>query len=266
MQSKRLARVPRVLCSELPSLQRPVLLSEEEANHLHQVLRLKNGGAVIALNGRGQAISAEYSLRDKKPFIQISAPTPIESRSPDQELTPATLELAVIKGDSMSWVIEKAVELGVRKIVPVLSDYAVIQTEKKGLEHFLERWQRIADQALKQCERLHRLSIDPPSTLDELFRQSLPQGSKRLVAIEPKARTDDGHSIVRMSSTLFDQTSEVRCMIGPEGGWSNRELQLFQSERSQGRLQSVDLGNLVLRAETAALFTMSCALSSRLQN
>lgn len=266
MQSRRSPRVPRVLCNELPSPQRPTLVEAEEAAHLHQVLRLKDGAPVIALDGRGRSLFGRYALRDKKIWIYADDHSVVESRLPSEEITPITLEVAVIKGDSMSWIIEKAVELGVQRLVPILCDYGVIQTERKGLQHFLERWQRIADQALKQCERLHRLVIDSPQALEDLFRQPLSANASRWVALEPKAQADWKGTVHKMSSDLFKSDLQSHCLIGPEGGWSGQELRIFEAESAQNRLEGLALGPLVLRAETAAVFVMSCALSSRLRD
>jgi 16S rRNA (uracil1498-N3)-methyltransferase len=264
MQSKRSLRIPRVLCHELPSLQKPVAVDAEEAAHLKQVLRLSDGSPVIALDGRGHAIPGQYFLQDKKPFIRTSEKVASESRAPKDEQGSLVLEVSVIKGDAMSWVIEKAVELGARRVVPVISDHAVVQVDKKGTEHFIERWQRIADQALKQCERLNRLIVEAPRSTEELLRMPLSAGAIRAVAVEPKAHEDWGVAVEPLSSRFFRGNEDRNVLIGPEGGWSAHEIDLFRIEAREKRLRAADLGPLVLRAETAALFTLSCALSSRL--
>ena len=67
--------------------------------------------------------------------------------------------MAVLKGPSMEWVIEKSVELGVKLFIPVITDHTVVQFKSKGPEVFKERWQKIADQALKQCNRLKKWKL-----------------------------------------------------------------------------------------------------------
>jgi 16S rRNA (uracil1498-N3)-methyltransferase len=264
MQSKRSIRIPRVLCRELPTPQRPVAVEAEEAAHLKQVLRLSDGSPVIALDGRGRAIPGQYTILDKKPFIRTAEKAPSETRTPADEQGSLVLEVSVIKGDAMSWVIEKAVELGARRVIPVLSDHAVVQVDKKGSEHFVERWQRIADQALKQCERLNRLIVEAPLSVEELLRRPLPTGAVRAVAVEPKAREDWPVAAESLSGGFFRGADDKHVLIGPEGGWSAHELDLFRIEAREKRLRAADLGPLVLRAETAAVFTLSCALSARL--
>jgi len=266
MQSKRALRIPRVLCLELPTTDKAVLVDAEEAAHLQQVLRLRDDSPVIALDGRGKAISARYFIREKKPYIQATEKSPSESRTPEQEQGSLVLEVALMKGDAMSWVIEKSVELGARRVVPVITDHAVVQLDKKGAEHFIERWQRIADQSLKQCERLNRLTVDAPCSLEELLRRPSLKSSPRKVALEPKGRGSWPGPISAISSSIFRGPEEKSVLIGPEGGWSSHELDLFHAEARSGRLHALDLGPLVLRAETAAVLTLSCALEAMLNS
>ncbi|MBU6374610.1 MAG: 16S rRNA (uracil(1498)-N(3))-methyltransferase [Bdellovibrionales bacterium] len=247
-------------------MEKAILVDPEEAAHLQQVLRLRADSPVIALDGRGKAISGKYLIRDKKPYIEATEKSPIESRAAEQEQGCLVLEVALMKGDAMSWVIEKAVELGARKVVPILTDHAVVQVDKKGADHFMERWQRIADQALKQCERLNRLTVTAPVSLEDLLKKQLSSPTPRLVALEPKSRGSWPGAIASISSQLFQGSEEKSALIGPEGGWSAHEINLFHAEARAGRLQGLDLGPLVLRAETAALLTLSCSLEARLNS
>ncbi|MEN9724365.1 MAG: hypothetical protein RJB38_2351 [Pseudomonadota bacterium] len=260
MSSKKALRIPRVLCTALPTPQKPTLIEPDEAAHLHQALRLKSGSPIIAIDGRGHAVPARYLVQDRKALAEVEPGASHESREQDQEGGNLVLEIAVLKGDAMSWLIEKCVELGVRRIVPLLTDHAVVQLDKKGLDHFVDRWQRIADQALKQCERLHRLQIDSPRTLDDLLRQALPSDQTRAVALEPKSRVGF-ESPAELTESLWKGTSESHVLIGPEGGWSSREIQLFLAENRAKKLRALHLGSLVLRAETAGLLVASCAVA-----
>jgi 16S rRNA (uracil1498-N3)-methyltransferase len=250
MSSKKHSRIARVLCDSIPLRSHPSRVPEEEANHLHQVLRLKNGDSVIALDGKGAEITGELCYREKSLWIETSLEKPTRSTKPETETSPLVLEMAIIKGDAMSWVIEKAVELGVRRLVPVECDHGVVEIGKKGAQHFVERWQRIADQALKQCERLHRMTIEAPVSSREILGRKAPL---RWVAIEPSAEFQ------ALPPLAFSSTLETHVLIGPEGGWSAQECEAFRAEIRLGTLKPASLGPLVLRAETAALFAMSVA-------
>jgi 16S rRNA (uracil1498-N3)-methyltransferase len=253
-RQNRSHRIARVLCPILPTAERPVCLDESEANHLHQVLRLRNGDPVIALDGKGAEVSAQIQYREKTIWLVTGMQNPSRRLPLDAETTPLVLEVAILKGDAMSWVIEKAVELGVRRLVPLECDYGVVEIAKKGTEHFVERWQRIADQALKQCERLHQMKVDSPRSVPEALKERAPH---RWVAIEPSAGFTEARPIEFLAQ-------ELHVMIGPEGGWSPAECDVFKAELKQGHLKLASLGPLVLRAETASLFVMSSALQAKI--
>jgi 16S rRNA (uracil1498-N3)-methyltransferase len=159
------------------------------------------------------------------------------------------LELSVLKGDAMEWVVEKAVELGVSALVPVLAERTVVQMGRKGPESFRERWQKIADQALKQCGRLDRMAIGVPSRLEELLRNTPPAENR--IYFDEEARAE-APTLWGVLTGGLPQTP-VRLLIGPEGGWAPPERRMIEASRAQ----SASLGPLVLRAETAAIAAVS---------
>jgi 16S rRNA (uracil1498-N3)-methyltransferase len=262
MSQRRSQRIPRVLCAPLPTPQAPIKLDEDEAAHLQQALRIRPGDPVIAVDGRGSEISASTLIRDKKLWLETTASVPSRTIPLEKETTGLVLEVAILKGDAMSWVIEKAVELGANRIIPVECDHGVVEVGKKGAEHFVERWQRIADQSLKQCERLNRLTVEAPRTFEELLK-SAPQGARRAVAIEPSAGISDALALPKLAAGLAPG-ERLHVLIGPEGGFSAQELDTLRAEIKMGRATAVNLGSLVLRAETAALFALSSMLNARI--
>lgn len=238
----------RILCPSIPTLGHPVELPESEAEHATRVLRLRDGDHIEAINGKGQ--SAEVTLRVRGDTVQLEYAGKTEtSRIP---LPDFTLEMAVLKGDAMEWVVEKSVELGVKKFIPVITDHTVVQMKHKGPEAFQQRWQKIADQALKQCGRLDRLEIQSPIALEDLLvQQPSHENSPRLWCDE--AGRDQAPEVLdwllrHPSSQTLDGT---RLLIGPEGGWSHQERELLS--RSSPSLLRLSLGPWVLRAETAAI-------------
>jgi 16S rRNA (uracil1498-N3)-methyltransferase len=248
------------LCTKLPTPQEAVPLAEDESAHLQQALRIRPGDTVIAMDGRGTEIEATALIRDKKLWLQTEHTQPSRKVASEAETSPFVLEMAIIKGDSMSWVIEKAVELGVQRIIPIECDHGVVEVSKKGVEHFVERWQRIADQALKQCERLNRLKVEPPIP----FGQALASKAKRFIAVEPGAGFADVKSLPLTIRGALSPLESLHVMIGPEGGWSAAECDAMRAEFQSNRAVPVNLGRLVLRAETAAIFAMSSVLSARI--
>src|SRR4051812_13831011 len=105
----------RVLCPQLPKPQRPATLPDTEANHAVRVLRLRDGDSVEAIDGKGHSVPAILRIQGTIVRLELAAGTTAARVSQPGAVVPLTLEIAVLKGDAMEWVVEKAVELGVRK-------------------------------------------------------------------------------------------------------------------------------------------------------
>jgi 16S rRNA (uracil1498-N3)-methyltransferase len=235
----------RLLCPTLPTPEQPAALPESEARHAVQVLRLRDGDAVQAIDGRGGSARARLRVgAGKGVTLEFDATLPPETARASGEVV---LELAVLKGEAMEWAVEKAVELGARQLVPVLSAHTVVQLDRKGPEAFRDRWQKIADQALKQCGRLERMEVALPTPLPELLMQ-------------PAARVWCDDAGRDQAPPLLDWLSQaperLHVLVGPEGGWSAVERELLARSG-----QAVSLGPAVLRAETAALLAVGLAVA-----
>lgn len=231
-------RIRRVLCESLPD-HGWTELSEAEAHHVGKVLRLADGEELEVLDGRGRSVFA--SLRRRGKSLGVENPRAGREEAPLRRRV--TAEIAVLKSDAMEWLIEKLTELGVHRVVPIWTDYGVIKAKAKPEEVWIARWQGIADQALKQSGRLHRLWIDPPKPVLEL--QAV---SERLV-LDPRGKT-----ALREVAT----GDEARYCIGPEGGFTQTELSYLLEGRAESH--AVSLGSHVLRAETAGICAASYLL------
>ena len=241
----------RVLCSEIPRIGAPTEIPESEALHLTRVLRLGNGDLVEAMDGRGGSAIAKLKLRGKQAFLELSEKLePSNIEFVQKQVVPVCLELAVLKGDAMSWAIEKAVELGILELTPILTAHTVVQLDRRGPEAFQEKWQKIADQALKQCGRLTRMTINPPISLEVLLAT---RQATRIWCDEGSKEQSPNLNDFLISTALPEK---LHVLIGPEGGWSDVERQLLDTSA-----KSVSLGPLILRAETAALFASSLAVA-----
>jgi 16S rRNA (uracil1498-N3)-methyltransferase len=152
----------------------------------------------------------------------------------------------------MDWVIQKATELGVERIAPVQATHSVVRPRADRIEHQRARWQRIALEAAQQSERWCVPVIDEPVTISELLTRSKSATSKIVLA----ERSDDT-SLTTVP--LPGPDDEVWLLIGPEGGWDDKELE----QVLQHGYSAVTLGPRILRAETAAIASIS-VLQSRL--
>ncbi len=242
----------RLLCPQLPKPNRSILLPEGEANHAVRVMRLRAGDQVEILDGNGNHVMGRLAFEETG--VRVEYVETLTSAAADvPALVPLTLEIAVLKGEAMEWVVEKATELGIQRLQPILTDYTVVQTKEKGPQYFRDRWQKIADQTLKQCGRLERLDIQTPLKLD----QALMGGSFRLWCDEA-SRVEGGKLL---SDWVMGRPPElqsrvgagVSLLIGPEGGWSENERRAL----GHSAALRMTLGPLIFRAETAAIFGMS---------
>ncbi|MCC7442525.1 MAG: 16S rRNA (uracil(1498)-N(3))-methyltransferase [Bdellovibrionales bacterium] len=240
----------RFLVNRLPAPGAPAELEEAEGHHAVKVLRLSPGHRVLALDGRGGAVWAEL-MPGRKP-LRLSYLGPFEN-APQRSLAPITVEMAVIKAAPFEWTIEKCVELGVRRFVPLLTAHSVVKTSGKGPEAFQRKWRFIATQALKQCGRLQEMEVAAPIELGSYL------AIERATEAVPRVWCDESAAgqagAVRVSATTFRNTMEgARILIGPEGGWSDSEKLLLSRSEHHPR---VSLGPIVLRADTAAIYAVS---------
>jgi len=215
-------------------------LTGAHADHLIRVLRAREGQPFhiivegVARRGHISAITqhrVEFELAE-----EIPAPA-----SPD-----LTLLLAIFKFDRMEWAIEKCTELGVRRIIPVIARRTDSHLASAAAKR-VERWRRITVQASEQSRRVMPTEISSPIRLREAAQVS---AKLRIVLAETEEQ--------KMLLHVLGQPDEsVLLAIGPEGGWTEDELDLF---RTQGWL-SASLGPTILRAETAAIAATVLAVS-----
>jgi len=208
-------------------------LTGEHANHLVRVLRARVGqefdiatGAVVR-HGRIVTIQesrVEFELGEEVPAAQVPN---------------VTLLLAIFKFDRMEWAIEKCTELGVSRIVPVIARRTDAHLAAAAVKR-AERWNRIAIQAAEQSRRAAPPEIAAPLKLKDAATMT---AGLRIVLAESEQET-------LLRDVLSPPPSgEILLAIGPEGGWAEDELQLFQ----KSGWTSASLGPTILRAETAAI-------------
>ena len=192
--------------------------------------------------------------RRKRYFIHVTTVTRMEMRGHvlEERVAPqpchptVVLAQAILKGDRMDWVIQKATELGVTSIVPIISERVIARPRLERLIPQQQRWQRIAFEAAQQAERWDVPEVSPPAELLTCLRS--PVGQLKLILSE---RSDEGNL---MTMTLpQDAEGRILLVIGPEGGWSASEREAAQASGCT----SVSLGPRILRAETAALAALT---------
>ena len=216
-------------------------LTGDQAAHLARVLRAQPG-QIFDVVSNGFLHRAEVLTVSEREVVF----TLHEELEADASL-PVHLLLAVFKFDHLEWGIEKATELGAARITPVLAR----RTEKHlalAAAKRVERWRRIALESSKQSRRTDVPTIDDPQTLKAAM-QSVTAPTKLLLA------ETEQHNTIAAALNSATQQTDIALAIGPEGGWTADEMQLF----TDNQWHHVTLGPRILRAETAAIAALAIA-------
>jgi 16S rRNA (uracil1498-N3)-methyltransferase len=210
-----------------------VVLDVDETRHLRDVLRFRDGDEAAVFDGEGK----EYLCRIdeiKKTTSHLTVLREISPAAPESSLD-LTLAAAIVKGEKFDLVVQKAVELGIYKLTPLVTARGDVRP--KDPEKRLNRWWRIALEATKQCGRARFMTIDPPVAFQQFIN-----GLSAKDALLFSER--DGGPFSQLQ-----KTKQLTVMIGPEGGWDDAEL---EAARTRG-IRIITLGGRILRAETATI-------------
>jgi 16S rRNA (uracil1498-N3)-methyltransferase len=205
-----------------------VILDLEETRHLRDVLRLKITDEVRVFNGEGKEFHCKIIEISKK-SSNLTILEEVAPISPESNLE-LILAVALLKGDKLDLVVQKAVELGVARFVPI----STVRSDAKAVR--LDRLQRIAMEATKQCGRARLMQVS------------------ELIEFRKFAQVADGEKVLfaeRSGGKLANLKSgkKITAFIGPEGGWEESEIEFAR----ENGFQIVTLGGRILRAETAAI-------------
>jgi len=209
-----------------------IVLDEFAAHHLLKVLRFPEGKNITLFNGDGLDYQVKVISAKKTCFIDVVA---CEQNNRESALD-LTLAQGIAKGEKMDFLIQKAVELGVKRIIPVQSERCVVRLKGEKLVKRIQHWQKIANHACEQSGRAVIVEVTPAQTLTELLADT--KGSGFVL-----------HH--RATQGLLDSKApkQATILIGPEGGLSEDEIE----EAISANFQPLLLGNRILRTETASL-------------
>jgi 16S rRNA (uracil1498-N3)-methyltransferase len=217
---------------------RTVTLGADEARHLRDVLRLKSGDDVYVFNGVGREFRCSV-MNTKRDSAELRVESEVEPAKPE---SPLRLELcvALLKGEKFDLAVQKATELGVTRIVPLMTRYADIHLrDETDAAKRVARWQRIALEAAKQSGRAFVPEVSAPASFESVLA-----GTKDdELCLMFSERGGESLKDVRAESTA------ITALVGSEGGWSDEEI---ERARAAG-FHIVTLGGRILRAETAVI-------------
>ncbi|HHX2519919.1 TPA: 16S rRNA (uracil(1498)-N(3))-methyltransferase [Neisseria subflava] len=212
-----------------------VELPDDVVRHLN-VLRVKNTEEIVLFNGNGKAYPALPEVLEKRrASMRILREEVTDNESPLN----ITLVQAVSSAERMDFTLQKSVELGVAEIRPVISERCVVRLSGERAEKRVARWQEIVVSACEQSGRNIVPKVLPLTTYAQALQQLSQETTKLLMSLNRAQKLSD----------VRPQSGKVVFMVGPEGGWTEKEEQ----QAFDAGFQSVTLGKRVLRTETASL-------------
>ena len=220
-----------------------VRLAGSQYRHAVRVLRLGPGDEVMLLSGDREWIAVLEQVGRSELTARVVSVRPAVT----EPSAVVTLVQALVKADRMDWVVQKCTELGVKRLIPVSSERAVVKPDAVGGGSRGDRWRRIAQAAAEQCGRPTAMEIEHIAELEATVHR-LAEDHLLIVPHEVEREVGLRDVIARQAG------QPIALLIGPEGGWSGREVDLI---RAVGGV-AVSLGPRILRTETAAV--VACAL------
>ncbi len=210
-----------------------ITLDADETRHLRDVLRLHVGDEVSVFDGAGKEFACTINEIGKKETV-LSVVKEIEPSSPESPFA-ITIAATVLNGEKYDLIVQKAVELGITKLIPLITIRCDVK--QKDAARRLERWRRIAMEATKQTGRAKLMEIAEPATFDKLLGEL--NGENAVLFSERDGR----------DFTTIAADKNITALYGPKGGWDDVELKLA----AEHNINIVTLGGRILRAETAAI-------------
>ncbi len=212
-----------------------VHLPEDVAGHLVRVLRLQAGDACVLFNGDGRDYDARIVVAGKREArAEIIAARPVANESPLR----ITLLQGIARGDKMDWILQKATELGVARILPVDSERSEVKLDAARAQKRLAHWREVVVSACEQSGR----AVVPDVLAPQPLAQAAPFREGRGLLLDPQGAS----SLATLGGQAFDACTLA---IGPEGGWSPRDRGQLDAAGYEG----MRLGPRILRTETAGI-------------
>lgn len=224
-----------------------VTLDGEAFHHLCRVLRLKEGDRLYALDGQGMLFHVTLdSVSKDRAQGHVTGSEPAGGEPP----VPITLAAAIPKGERWEWILQKATELGVSRILPLMTSRTVVQIDPRKAQDKQARWQKIVLEAAEQCERGRVPEVMMPLTWNAFLKAAAAEASPSHLVLACLERS--GEPMPRVLGAA-PRPEAITVLVGPEGGFSPTESDDALALGAKG----ISLGSRILRAETASLAVLA---------
>ena len=207
-------------------------LDSDNSHHLNKVLRFPVGKNITVFNGDGFDYTALVQDSKKTTSLKVIS----NARNNTESKLDLTLAQGIAKGEKMDFLIQKAVELGVTRIIPMKLERCVVRLSDEKVQKKIDHWQKIANHACEQSGRSVIVSLSNPLSLEELLEETNHNGFVL-------------HHRAQIGLSQLKESSKATILIGPEGGLTEKEV----SDSEVAGYQSILIGKRVLRTETASL-------------
>jgi len=218
-------------------------LGGPEAHHCHDVMRCQVGERIIAFDGQGSEVVGTITVT-KKSQVDFDIESEAKTDPPPAALT---LCQAIPKGKNMELVVQKATELGVARIVPLLTEHTVVRLKEKDVAKKQIKWQRVAIEACKQSGQNHLPEVALPTRLADFLATAAAPELKLIASLQPGAKH------LKQILAAGEKPHSAQVLIGPEGDFTEGEVGMALAAGHQ----PMTLGPIVLRTETAAIYCLS---------
>lgn len=232
--------------------QQTIYIEGEDVKHIQKVLRLKVKDMITVSNGSGQGYVGELtSINNKQVLVKIKK----ELKSIEKDIPSLVLYQGIAKGSKMDFIIQKAVELGVRTIIPTITEHTVVRLKDKEIEKKQLRWQKIAEEAAKQSKSLIMPKVSKPILFKEAISKVGSGSSNYMHLLAYEAERNTSVRDYLQKCCLYDYDG-LGIWIGPEGGFHQEEVELAV----KSNVHTVTLGPRILRTETSGMVMLSILL------
>jgi 16S rRNA (uracil1498-N3)-methyltransferase len=228
---------PRFFCPIALPTGETIELPDEVSHHI-KVLRLAAESPIILFNGNGGEISGRLHFDGKTALATLGDHRPREAELKGE----ITLWQGLASGDKMDWIVEKCVEIGVTRIIPISAQRSVLQLSGSRLDKRVEHWRKIAQAASEQCGRNRLMRVDRPVSLQQCT--SIEKKASERFICDPDASLDMG-ALLRGQPEI----KVIELLIGPEGGWCDSETAIAVTNGAT----AIRYGSRILRTETAGI-------------
>jgi len=234
--------VPQFFVDQKFDVGAEVELRGADAKHIEQVLRLTPGDWIVLSDGSGKSYEAEITKTSPR-----SVSARIKGLRSQRRLSDLVLAIAITKHDKTEAIIQKAVELGIARIIPFHSERTIPRLVADITDKKLERWQKISMEAAKQSGLPFRPKVERPLPFDELVN-AIPDFTTSILFWEGETERD-----IAACKDGLSREGQKLVIVGPEGGFSSNEV---DKARSAGAV-TASLGQQILRVETAAIAALA---------